>query len=69
MEPCSSNALAEAVDISCVVVERDERGIEDEDVSKVLETAAELVATGIETSMASSRISRRRATKPGENHS
>ncbi|GAA0472559.1 hypothetical protein GCM10008985_31630 [Halococcus dombrowskii] len=48
MELCSSNALAEAVDISCIVVERDERSVADEDVSKVFETASELVSAGIE---------------------
>ena len=48
MELCSTNALAEAVHISCVVVERDERSIADEDVSKVFETASELVSAGIE---------------------
>ena len=42
------NVLAEVVHISCVVVERDERSIADEDVSKLFEAAAELVATGIE---------------------
>jgi hypothetical protein len=68
MELCSANVFPEAVHISCVVVERDERSIADEDVSKLFETAAELVATGIEILDGSSRISRRRATKPGENH-
>ena len=48
MELCSSNTLTKGVGISCVVVERDERGIADENVSKLFETSAELVATGIE---------------------
>ena len=48
MELCSGNTLTKGVDIRCVVVERDERSIADEDVSEGFETAAELVATGIE---------------------
>jgi hypothetical protein len=48
MELCSGNTLTEGIDIRCVVVERDERSIADEDVSEGFETAAELVATGIE---------------------
>ena len=65
-----SNALAEAVHISCVVVERDERRTADEEVSRAFEIpTAELVATRIEIVDGVIEDLSERAVRLGENHS
>ena len=49
-------------------MERDERGVDDEDVSKAFEPPSQVVLSNVEIPNGVIKISRRTATNAGENH-